>query len=365
MESIRSFFSGVFSHEGESSFTTKSIPKRPFQVISIDGGGVRGIIPFIFIKKMMELTQLHLEPSDYFDMAIGTSSGGLGCTAFFCHKEEQPLFKASQLPEFWKDNVTKVFHETLLNDIETGWGFIYPKYQSKGLEAVIHTMVDDTMTLEQHFLKPTIITSFDATGNRPFYFAPKGIFQNLDEQRAKIEDLHIPQILRCTTAAPTYFAPEAIQVQENNGVTVPHAFVDGGLFANNPAVDGYAFASRLAGHTQVEVFSFGTGDVPQSLSYKYLSNAGKIKYEANILNLMFKGMETRPECVLGSDSYLRFQIDDLDQSDAALDNVKAIPDLEKRAEEWIRIHESELEQAARQLRARDPVDLHVQEQEIY
>ncbi|KAJ0086411.1 hypothetical protein Patl1_09005 [Pistacia atlantica] len=98
-------------------------PKTPLQpptygnlitVLSIDGGGIRGIIPATIITFLeSELQKLDGEEArlaDYFDVIAGTSTGGL-VTAMLTTPNEQnrPLFAAKDIKDFYLTHCPKIF----------------------------------------------------------------------------------------------------------------------------------------------------------------------------------------------------------------------------------------------------------------
>ena len=83
-------------------------------VLSIDGGGVRGIIPgtiLAFLEaKLQELDGPDVRIADYFDIVAGTSAGGL-VTAMLTapDKEGRPLFAAKDINDFYLRHSPKIF----------------------------------------------------------------------------------------------------------------------------------------------------------------------------------------------------------------------------------------------------------------
>ncbi|GMP81076.1 hypothetical protein CsSME_00035914 [Camellia sinensis var. sinensis] len=98
-------------------------PKSPLQpptygnlitVLSIDGGGVRGLIPGTILGFLeSELQKLDGEDAriaDYFDVIAGTSTGGLVTAMLTAPNEKnRPLFAAKDIKNFYLDNCPKIF----------------------------------------------------------------------------------------------------------------------------------------------------------------------------------------------------------------------------------------------------------------
>uniref|UniRef100_A0A453DSU4 Patatin n=3 Tax=Triticinae TaxID=1648030 RepID=A0A453DSU4_AEGTS len=83
-------------------------------VLSIDGGGVRGIIPGTILafleEKLQELDGPEARISDYFDVIAGTSTGGL-VTAMLSAPDDagRPLFAAKDINKFYLDHCPSIF----------------------------------------------------------------------------------------------------------------------------------------------------------------------------------------------------------------------------------------------------------------
>ncbi|KAM0014209.1 putative patatin-like phospholipase domain, Acyl transferase/acyl hydrolase/lysophospholipase [Helianthus debilis subsp. tardiflorus] len=99
--------------------TTKSIVQAPtnekyITVLSIDGGGVRGLIPAVILEfleaKLQEKDGEDARIADYFDIIAGTSTGGL-ITAMLTapNEERRPLFSAQEIKEFYLQNCPRIF----------------------------------------------------------------------------------------------------------------------------------------------------------------------------------------------------------------------------------------------------------------
>ncbi|GAY39477.1 hypothetical protein CUMW_044620 [Citrus unshiu] len=129
-------------------------PRSPIQpptfgnlitILSIDGGGIRGIIPATILAFLeSELQKLDGEEAriaDYFDVISGTSTGGL-VTAMLTAPNEQnrPLFAAKDIKEFYLNHCPKIFPQssgpfgpaTKLIKSLTG-----PKYDGKYLHRLV------------------------------------------------------------------------------------------------------------------------------------------------------------------------------------------------------------------------------------
>ncbi|XP_028808749.1 patatin-like protein 2 [Neltuma alba] len=84
-------------------------------ILSIDGGGVRGLIPAIllqFLETELQKYEKNARIVDYFDVIAGTSTGGLVATMLTAphpNHKTRPLFTASQVVEFYKTKSPEIF----------------------------------------------------------------------------------------------------------------------------------------------------------------------------------------------------------------------------------------------------------------
>ncbi|XP_022861960.1 patatin-like protein 1 [Olea europaea var. sylvestris] len=89
---------------------------RIVTVLSIDGGGIRGIIPGTFLAfleaKLQELDGPNARIADYFDVVAGTSTGGLIATMLTAPGEDnRPLYAAKNITSFYLEHGPKIFPE--------------------------------------------------------------------------------------------------------------------------------------------------------------------------------------------------------------------------------------------------------------
>ena len=74
---------------------------KQFRILSVDGGGVRGVIPARILQAIEEQTAKSI--SELFDLVIGTSTGGLVVLALVTpNKDGTPTYKAADLVKFYR-----------------------------------------------------------------------------------------------------------------------------------------------------------------------------------------------------------------------------------------------------------------------
>ncbi|XP_065034174.1 patatin-like protein 2 [Musa acuminata AAA Group] len=205
-------------------------------VLSIDGGGVRGIIPGTIINfletKLQELDGPDARVADYFDVVTGTSTGGLLTAMITAPDEKQrPLFSAKDIIDFYLQNCPKIFPQGsgFLSSIRKLAGAIMgPKYDGKYLHSKVKDLLKD-IKLSQT-LTNVIIPAFDIKLLQPI------IFSSFEARLEPLKDAHVADICISTSAAPTFLPAHYFETQDSNGNTRSYNLIDGGVAANNPTL---------------------------------------------------------------------------------------------------------------------------------
>jgi len=210
-------------------------------ILSVDGGGIRGIIPALILAEIEKRARKPI--SQIFDLMAGTSTGGI-VVAGLCKKDDQgdPQYSANDLVELYREYGSYIFKSSFFRQSILSW-FNCAQYPHKNIESILEEYFgDDTL---QNTLSNLLITSYDIHNNYPFFFKS----WKEDKNFIKLKDA-----LRATTAAPTYFAPKYLEVKQEKRV-----LVDGGVFANNPAACAYANSKKLFPNEEIVLVSIGTG----------------------------------------------------------------------------------------------------------
>jgi patatin-like phospholipase/acyl hydrolase len=301
-------------------------------VLSIDGGGIRGIIPALVLAEIER--QTGRAACELFDLIAGTSAGGivaLGVTA--PGAGGKPLHSAEELAGFFVKDGPKIFSRSLLRTIETVDGLLEEKYSAKGLEAALRENLGEALLSEA--LCDVLITSYDVQSHEPFFF------KSAQAREGPARDYPMRVVARATSAAPTYFEPEhVIPPVVLPGEPSDYALVDGGTFANNPAMCAYAEATRDHPGADVLVVSLGTGRLNESIPFSKAKHWGLVEWARPLLGVVMDGasaaIDYQLDQLLGRDKlHFRFQTvlakgvsDSLD--DARPANIKGLSELAKK-----------------------------------
>ncbi|XP_066326947.1 patatin-like protein 2 [Miscanthus floridulus] len=205
-------------------------------VLSIDGGGIRGIIPATILAfleaKLQELDGPDARIADYFDVVAGTSTGGL-LTAMLTAPDanERPLFAAKDLARFYIEHSPKIFRNKsgmgskLVSKLRMACG---PKYDGKYLHGLLRRYLGDTRL--DRTLTNVVIPTFDIA-----YLQPT-IFSSFELKHRPWKNALLSDISMSTSAAPTFFPPRYFETKDDNGRRRAFNLVDGGVAANNPTL---------------------------------------------------------------------------------------------------------------------------------
>lgn len=218
----------------ETDMATGFDKRRVATVLSIDGGGIRGIIPgslLAFLEsKLQELDGSQARIADYFDIIAGTSTGGLVATMLAApNKENRPLYAAKDINGFYLEHTPKIFPQksNLLGPLSVFFGG--PKYDGKYLRSLTNNLLGD-MTIAQT-LANVILPTFDMKLLQPV------IFSTTEGKTNALKNARLADICVATSAAPTYLPAHFFTTKDPNGTSTRNFdLVDGAIAANNPAL---------------------------------------------------------------------------------------------------------------------------------
>ncbi|XP_034675129.1 patatin-like protein 2 [Vitis riparia] len=205
-------------------------------ILSIDGGGIRGIIPATILacleSQLQELDGDDARIADYFDVIAGTSTGGLVAAMLTAPDDQKrPLFAAKEIKPFYLEHGPKIFPQ--IRGI-FGWimsilrSIVGPKYDGKYLKSLIKEKLGGTWLHET--LTSVVIPTFDIKSLQPT------IFSTYEVKRSPSLDAPLADICIGSSAAPTYFPAYYFKNQDKEGKTQEFDLIDGGVAANNPAL---------------------------------------------------------------------------------------------------------------------------------
>lgn len=287
----------------ESPETMNTEARSKYKILSIDGGGIRGIIPALILAEIERRTQKPI--FSLFDLITGTSSGGilaLGLTKPRLSSDVSdnlPVaeYTAEDLLQLFLEYGVEIFYEPLferllgpLEDI-----FLQPKYPSESKEKIFRQYFGNA-PLENN-LKEVFVTSYDIEQRIPIFFTNKLEKQQIESKNFQklCGGFSLLDAALATSATPTYFAPHRLVNPHNSGIA--YTLIDGGVFANNPAhlaileaqISSKRKAQKVLNTEDILVLSLGTGSLTSVYPYKEVKNWGLLQWGRPLLNIMFDG----------------------------------------------------------------------------
>ncbi|XP_024977805.1 patatin-like protein 1 [Cynara cardunculus var. scolymus] len=217
--------------------TTNRIGNRPpntgnlITVLSIDGGGIRGIVPGVILEylesQLQELDGEEARLADYFDVIAGTSTGGLVAVMLTApDQNNRPLYAAKDIVPFYLENCPKIFKQfrgPFGAIIKLLKALVGPKYNGKYLKELVTSLLGTTQLNQT--LTNVIIPSFDIKTMQPV------IFSSFQVPREPSMDVQLSDICLGTSAAPTFLPAHYFQNGDRE-----FNLIDGGMAANNPSL---------------------------------------------------------------------------------------------------------------------------------
>ena len=209
--------------------------KSEFKILSIDGGGIRGIYP----ATILEYISKNIEGSiyEYFDMIVGTSTGSIIALALSIDKKPEDLTKT------YLNNGSKIFNKKSIRWLNRGW--IVPRYSNSNLFEIIKEYFGERKLGDAK--TRVCIPASDVTNKKGIVYKTR----HLDEYKNDFKKPML-EIAMASCSAPIYFP-----AYEDSAKSI---LVDGGLWANNPSVIGINEAIRLSyDYKNIKLLSIGTG----------------------------------------------------------------------------------------------------------
>lgn len=337
------------------------------KILSIDGGGIRGIIPGQIMVALEEKLKVqtaneNVRLADYFDFFAGTSTGGILTCISLCPSEDDPKkakFSAKEAVDLYLNHGAEIFDRNSIQKIINPNGLFDEIYNYFPLENLLEKYFGD-LKLSQ-LVKPCIIPAYDIDNRSSHFFAQHDYIKY-----GAGKDFLVKDVCRATSAAPTYF--EAARIRSMSGVTYP--LIDGGVFANNPTLCAYSEVRNAVDNpTAADMFivSIGTGSQHASYKYERAKDWGKIGWIQPVIDIMMAGasettnyhLEKMYSAVKREGNYTRIQPAKMGNASLDMDNVSK-ENLQALAEVGIKTSEDCAEELDRivevLLGGQDPVE---------
>lgn len=246
------------------------------RILSLDGGGIRGYLTLQYLESIETLLRQRtgnpqLRLCDYFDLIGGTSTGAILAATLACG------MTVAQVQALYNELGPKVFMQPRFRI-----PLVAPKFPSGPLRELLNERLGNYVTLDGKEVQTglMIMTKRLDTGSPwPLHNHPDARYAAQDGA------LLLSEIVRASTAAPTYFEPELIDIHSRSGDVTRGAFVDGGVTPfNDPALqllmvtalEGHGFCWKQ-GADKILLVSIGTGTAKQLFSTEKISKMTSVE----------------------------------------------------------------------------------------
>lgn len=266
----------------EADFRVAYPAKANPNILSLSGGGVRGIISLTILEELEKRVETKI--GEVFELGTATSVGSLIWAALSLRDEKDPehtKYSVKQLKPIFEDKLQTIFNNTFLHEISSGYGLMAPRYKSDGINRVLDEIFGTTLAkdLKGEFCFPVFNVGDFQKSSFHFTSAAARLVPSWST-------LTVKDMLLSTTAAPSYFEPHQITLGESK-----FTLVDGGITENNPSPRAYALAKQLFGSGEnMTLLSLGTGVVNYAIHGNM--NWGEAQWAPWMLPAFFGGQDS-------------------------------------------------------------------------
>ena len=240
----------------------------PKRILALDGGGIRGILTVQLLRRIETIVRERTGDNstvlaDYFDLIGGTSTGAIIASALSLG------WTVDRIEKLYRELGNSIFHSSFFRK-----GLLRPKFSAQPVKAALEREYGG-IRLGGPELKTglaVVAKRLDTGSTWVMHNNPKGRYfeRRLGSTAIANKDYLLSDVVRASTAAPTYFEPERIQVADG----VDGAFVDGGVSPhNNPALQLIMLATMKGyglnwpmGADKIQLVSLGTGSATLRLN---------------------------------------------------------------------------------------------------
>jgi len=265
---------------------------RRLRVLSIDGGGMRGVYTSVYLSALAKETAKRrkagaLDVGKAFDLIVGTSTGGIIACALVAGISLDDVANLYRLhgKAIFPRKMPSGANIDLVRQLLSR-----PKYLAQGAQALQRVLEEalGNETVGQVYDRrgiALVIPAVEMSRHRSWVFKTPHLGGQRDE------GFRLVDVCLATSAAPLYRSMARVENPTSPGNY--HVFVDGGLWANNPVMVGLIDALQMTSPgDRIEIFSLGTcprpagdifegEDMPRGLgSWKFGGEAAAIAIDA-------------------------------------------------------------------------------------
>ncbi len=245
---------------------------RPYWLLSLDGGGIRGLMHLHALVKLEEVTQKSV--IDLFDGVAGTSIGGvIACLLTLPNPDfpTRPLYSARDVLEIMFENKD----EMVVTNWQSLGGILGTHYKTTPVRNFLEKILGKNNFKNR--LLPTVLITHD------LHSYSERLISTTDSQ-----DFYTKDVAMATCAAPTYYEPQYVRTIDSSN---EYLLSDGGTAMNNPILAGIALIQQHYGASMndIHAVSLGTGAVGERRNGDSLHGGGCFDWAVEIADLCIDG----------------------------------------------------------------------------
>jgi patatin-like phospholipase/acyl hydrolase len=266
----------------------------PKKILACDGGGILGLMSVEIVARIeadlrAALRRPNLVLADYFDFVCGTSTGAIiaACISagmststirdFYVGSGKQMFDKASVLKRLRYSYESEPLAQKLRTELNRALGY--------AADAAPATLGDPGL----RNLLMMVMRNHTTDSPWPVSNNPSAKYNQRDRKNCNL-NLPLWQLVRASTAAPTFFPPEVVTFAEGTAREYSFIFVDGGVTTyNNPAFLAFEMATAApykvnwaTGTDRLMVVSVGTGSAPKARPDLDTGDMNLLHYAKNV-----------------------------------------------------------------------------------
>lgn len=290
-----------------------------FNILSIDGGGFRGVYPAHLLKRIED--EFEIKWCRDFGLLAGTSTGSIIAASLALGKS------ASDVLEMYAQHGADIFRKSFGPRL----GLFASKYSNSNLRRILNDYFGDSKLGDIEI--PLIIPATDIANGCVHVF--KSSYHN---EFFRDKDVRVADAVLASCSAPTYFPPMLLSEK------TPYLLADGGLWANCPSLVAAIDAKHRLGANleDLQVLSLGTGKAKQFYPITRFKKRGVFgwgfatrwrrgKFIEMLLNLQAENADNLLGLLINRDQILRINFES--DKDLPLDQSDEIDDLVSRADQ--------------------------------
>jgi uncharacterized protein len=283
---------------------------KRFRILSIDGGGIRGILPASILAEFERQYLGGNSAGDYFDLIAGTSTGGIIALGLSIG------LPASEILDLYFDHGEEIFPAAKppFASFKRLWAkarsLAYYQYDRLPLERELRRIFATRAFGEAQ--RRLCIPSFDGFTEVNIFKTPHHPDFKLDWREEMVT------IALATSAAPTYFS-----IYRDG----QRRFADGGVWANNPVMVALvdALSCNELNRDQIDILSLGCGDSEMTISDAQVLRGGLWHWRdivSSAMHLSSQNARGQAGLLIGRDRLVRLNAPFLQGGPIGLDDVK-------------------------------------------